>query len=41
MTMDRAAYPKDWDEFSRRIRFERAEGRCECLGDCGLHGRSL
>ena len=31
----RALYPKDWKEISRRIRFDRAEGRCECDGRCG------
>ncbi len=41
MTMDRASYPKDWDAFSKRIRFEVAQGRCQCVGECGLHGRSL
>jgi len=30
-----ARYPADWPEISRRIRFERAGGRCECLGECG------
>lgn len=30
-------YPKDWPETSRRIRYERAQGRCECEGECGLH----
>lgn len=30
-------YDTGWKEFSRRIRFERAEGRCECEGECGLH----
>lgn len=30
-------YPTDWPAFSRRIRYERAEGQCECLGHCGLH----
>lgn len=29
MPMDRSKYPKDWDQISRRIRFERAGGRCE------------
>lgn len=28
-------YPKDWKLISMRIRFERAENRCECAGDCG------
>lgn len=30
-------YPKDWPEISRRIRYERAQGQCECEGECGLH----
>jgi hypothetical protein len=30
-------YPPDWKEISNKIRFERAQGRCECLGECGLH----
>jgi hypothetical protein len=30
-------YPSDWREVSKRIRFERAKGRCECEGECGLH----
>lgn len=32
---NRDRYPADWPEISRRIRFERAEGRCECTGECG------
>lgn len=28
-------YPDDWREISRRIRHERARGRCECRGECG------
>lgn len=36
MSMERDRYPDDWEEISRRIRFERAKGRCE---QCGLaHG---
>jgi len=36
---NRARYPKDWREISHRIRFERAQGRCECVGECGIdHG---
>ena len=31
----RGRYPKDWPEISKRIRFERAGGRCECEGECG------
>ena len=32
---NRHRYGADWPEFSRHIRFERAEGRCECEGECG------
>ena len=32
----RARYPKDWKAISLRIR-ERADQRCECMGECGLH----
>lgn len=32
---NRARYPANWAEISRRIRFERAQGRCECAGECG------
>lgn len=37
----RALYPADWPAISRRIRNERAAGRCECDGRCGTrhHGR--
>jgi hypothetical protein len=28
-------YPPDWRQISRRIRFDRAGGRCECTGECG------
>jgi hypothetical protein len=35
MPIDRALYPADWDEISRRVREERAAGRCECAGECG------
>lgn len=30
-------YPKNWKQISLKIRFERARGRCECHGECGLH----
>lgn len=33
---NRKRYPKDWPAISKRIRFERAEGRCECTGECGI-----
>jgi hypothetical protein len=32
---NRHRYGSDWKEFSHRIRFERAGGRCECHGECG------
>lgn len=32
-----ARYPKDWKTISASIRFDRAKGRCECTGECGLH----
>lgn len=32
MPMDRSKYPPDWEAISRRIRFERAEGKCEKCG---------
>lgn len=34
---NRDHYPHDWKAISARIRFVRAEGRCECIGECGLH----
>lgn len=30
-----ARYPDDWLEITRRIKFDRAGGRCECEGECG------
>lgn len=38
MPIHRNHYPPWWDQFSRYIRFERANQRCECRGQCGLHG---
>ena len=32
---NRHRYPKDWKVISQRIRFDRAQGRCECAGECG------
>lgn len=32
MSFDHIKYPKNWKEFSRRIRFERAKNRCEVCG---------
>jgi hypothetical protein len=33
----KAKYPANWLEVSKWVRYERAEGRCECMGECGLH----
>lgn len=38
MPMDRSKYPPDWEAISRRIRFERAESRCE---KCGVKNGAL
>lgn len=38
MPVDMIPYGKDWDPFSRTIRFVRARSQCECHGQCGLHG---
>ncbi len=35
MPFDRSRYPDDWEQISDRIRFDRAEGQCECEGQCG------
>jgi len=35
MPVDMKRYPKDWKAISQRIRFERAQGQCECNGECG------
>lgn len=32
---NKGRYPSNWAEISKRIRFERARGRCECEGECG------
>jgi hypothetical protein len=32
---NKARYPKDWPAISRRIRIDRAQGQCECTGQCG------
>ena len=36
MTIDYSRYPKDWKQIRERI-LKRADNRCECLGECGLH----
>jgi hypothetical protein len=39
MGRQKPQYPPTWREVSRFIRFERAQGQCECTGKdlCGLH----
>lgn len=37
MPMRKQDYPKNWEEISRRIRFERAKGKCEWCG--AEHGK--
>lgn len=32
---NRGRYPADWSEISRRVKVDRAKGRCECAGECG------
>lgn len=34
---NKGSYPPDWKAISSRIRFERAAGCCECVGECGKH----
>lgn len=37
--MDKSRYPSNWPEISRRIRFERAGGKCEWCG--APHGKEI
>lgn len=37
MPIDYAKYPKNWWDLSLHIRTVRAQGQCECSGECGLH----
>ena len=37
MARPKPIYPPTWKAFSRMIRYERAQGQCECEGSCGLH----
>ena len=37
MPVDWTKYPAGWREFSHEIRYLRAQQRCECVGQCGLH----
>lgn len=34
---NRRRYPHNWRAISAYIRGERAQSRCECTGECGLH----
>jgi hypothetical protein len=33
---NKALYPPNWNEISAGIKFGRAGGRCECVGECGV-----
>jgi hypothetical protein len=35
--LSRHHYPPQWGALSQFVRFERAQGQCECMGECGLH----
>jgi hypothetical protein len=35
MPVDMSRYPDNWTDISEYIRFDRADGRCECEGECG------
>lgn len=37
MPRPKPPYPPEWAAVSLHIRLVRAEGRCECEGECGLH----
>jgi len=37
---NRHRYPANWREISLRIRTERAQGWCECRGECGRDGHN-
>jgi len=37
MPVDWARYPPNWPLFRVEIRDARARGRCECIGECGIH----
>jgi hypothetical protein len=37
MARPKPIYPPEWRAVSRFVRFERAQGQCECTGQCGLH----
>ena len=37
MPVNWALYPHGWQGFAATIKHQRAAGRCECTGECGLH----
>jgi len=37
MARPKPPYPPEWKALSHSIRSERAQRRCECTGECGLH----
>ena len=38
MPVDFTRYGPGWHDFTRTIKINRANLRCECTGQCGLHG---
>ena len=41
MPMNLRDYPPDWIEISRRVRFDRAKGRCEWVGCAARHQSTI
>jgi hypothetical protein len=37
MPRPKPVYPSHWRAFSQAMRVDRAQGHCECTGECGLH----
>lgn len=37
MARPKPIYPPTWKTFSQTMRYERAQGQCECIGEYGLH----
>lgn len=37
---ERKRYPLDWKNISQQIKI-RAQGRCECMGECGIDHREI
>jgi hypothetical protein len=37
MPTDMTRYPPNWKAFTYWVKHYRAQGRCECTGECGMH----